>query len=126
MKATSSPLRLRTTSIFRQRALFWLARWRRCISRRTTGLLKDKSTYARCGIWFRTPSLEAGWQGVPTLELVNHLDRPVRLHVGQGIGQMLFFRGEPCEVSYEDRGGKYQGQTGVTLAKVLATPPHTP
>lgn len=85
-----------------------------------TGLLKDKSTYARCGISVQNTVFEAGWQGVPTLELVNHLDRPVRLHVGQGIGQMLFFRGEPCEVSYSDRGGKYQGQTGVTLAKVLS------
>jgi dCTP deaminase len=24
---------------------------------------------------------------------------------------------EICEVSYKDRGGKYQGQTGVTLPK---------
>jgi dCTP deaminase len=29
---------------------------------------------------------------------------------------MLFFESdEVCEVSYADRGGKYQGQTGVTL-----------
>jgi dCTP deaminase len=24
---------------------------------------------------------------------------------------------EPCETSYKDRGGKYQGQQGVTLPK---------
>jgi len=31
---------------------------------------------------------------------------------------MLFFGAEePCETSYRDRGGKYQGQTGVTLPK---------
>jgi dCTP deaminase len=32
----------------------------------------------------------------------------------------LFFESDPddvCEVSYKDRGGKYQGQTGVTLPK---------
>ena len=31
---------------------------------------------------------------------------------------MLFFESdEVCEVSFNDRGGKYQGQTGVTLPK---------
>ena len=39
---------------------------------------------------------------------------------GKVIGQMLFFRGNPCEVSYKDRGGKYQGQTGITEAQVRA------
>jgi dCTP deaminase len=31
---------------------------------------------------------------------------------------MLFLQSdEECEVSYKDRGGKYQGQVGVTLPK---------
>jgi dCTP deaminase len=31
---------------------------------------------------------------------------------------MLFLESdEACETSYKDRGGKYQGQTGVTLPK---------
>jgi dCTP deaminase len=31
---------------------------------------------------------------------------------------MLFLEsGEVCTVSYRDRGGKYQGQTGVTLTR---------
>ena len=34
------------------------------------------------------------------------------------IAQMLFLQSdEACETSYADRGGKYQGQTGVTLPK---------
>ena len=34
------------------------------------------------------------------------------------VAQMLFFESdEVCETSYADRGGKYQGQTGVTLPK---------
>ena len=34
------------------------------------------------------------------------------------VAQMLFFQSdEVCETSYADRGGKYQGQTGVTLPK---------
>ena len=35
-----------------------------------------------------------------------------------GITQVLFLESdEVCEVSYADRGGKYQGQSGVTLPK---------
>ena len=38
--------------------------------------------------------------------------------VYEGVAQMLFFESdEVCEVSYKDRGGKYQGQRGVTLPK---------
>ncbi len=34
------------------------------------------------------------------------------------IAQMLFLESdEACETSYKDRGGKYQGQQGVTLPK---------
>jgi dCTP deaminase len=33
--------------------------------------------------------------------------------------QILFFESdEICETSYKDRGGKYQGQVGVTLPKM--------
>ena len=36
----------------------------------------------------------------------------------QGVAQVLFLESdEVCEVSYADRGGKYQGQSGVTLPK---------
>jgi dCTP deaminase len=28
------------------------------------------------------------------------------------------FKGEVCETSYRDRGGKYQGQKGVTLPRI--------
>jgi dCTP deaminase len=37
---------------------------------------------------------------------------------GEGCAQVLFFESdEVCETSYKDRGGKYQGQVGVTLPK---------
>ncbi|MCC6757566.1 MAG: dCTP deaminase, partial [Arenimonas sp.] len=40
------------------------------------------------------------------------------IYAGEGVAQMLFFQSdEVCETSYKDRGGKYQGQTGVTLPK---------
>ena len=37
----------------------------------------------------------------------------------EGIAQVLVFEGEEPEISYADRKGKYQGQTGVTVARVL-------
>ena len=43
---------------------------------------------------------------------------PARIYANEGVAQMLFFQSdEVCETSYKDRGGKYQGQTGVTLPR---------
>ena len=38
--------------------------------------------------------------------------------LSEGIAQVLFFEGEPPEVSYADRKGKYQAQRGITLPKL--------
>lgn len=77
----------------------------------------SKSTYARVGIFCNTTPIEAGWEGQITLEIANLTDRPVRLYSNQGICQLQFFKGERPIVSYKDRAGKYQGQTGVTPAR---------
>jgi dCTP deaminase len=43
----------------------------------------------------------------------------VRLYAEEGFIQILFFESdEECETSYSDRGGKYQDQSGLTLAKL--------
>jgi dCTP deaminase len=43
---------------------------------------------------------------------------PAKIYANEGVAQMLFFESDQvCETSYADRGGKYQGQTGVTLPK---------
>jgi len=43
---------------------------------------------------------------------------PAKIYAGEGCAQVLFFESdEVCETSYKDRGGKYQGQVGVTLPK---------
>lgn len=85
--------------------------------RNVTGLVLGKSTYARCGIDNLATPLEAGWCGNITLEFSNNTKCPVRMYAMQGVAQVLFFRGNPCLVSYADRGGKYQGQTGITYQK---------
>ena len=77
-----------------------------------------KSTYARCGIIVNVTPLEPEWEGHVTLEFSNTTTLPAKIYANEGVAQMLFFGGdEQCETSYADRGGKYQGQTGVTLPK---------
>lgn len=78
-----------------------------------------KSTYARCGLVANLTPAEAGWCGHLTLEISNSSSTDCRVYANEGICQLLFFRGEPCQTTYEDRAGKYQGQgQSVTLAKV--------
>lgn len=87
--------------------------------RNVTGIVLGKSTYARCGISCLATPLEAGWQGHITLEFANTTPLPAKMYNGEGCAQVLFFQSEEeCETSYADRKGKYQCQTGVTLAKV--------
>ena len=81
-----------------------------------------KSTYARCGIIVNVTPLEPEWEGHVTLEFSNTTNLPARIYAGEGVAQMLFFQSDAddvCETSYKDRGGKYQGQMGVTLPKAL-------
>ncbi|REJ79129.1 MAG: dCTP deaminase [Acidobacteria bacterium] len=87
--------------------------------RNITGIALGKSTYARAGLLVNTTPLEASWTGRLVVEIANLANLPLRVYVNEGIGQILFFESdENCAVSYEDRGGKYQGQTGLTFAKV--------
>ena len=85
--------------------------------RNVTGLVTAKSTYARCGLGTPPTVLEAGWVGNLVLEFSNHTSNQIRLYANSGAAQILFFQGEQPEISYADRNGKYQGQTGITLAK---------
>ena len=79
-----------------------------------------KSTYARCGIIVNVTPFEPEWEGYVTLEFSNTTPLPAKIYAGEGCAQVLFFESDKddvCEVSYRDRGGKYQGQVGVTLPK---------
>lgn len=77
-----------------------------------------KSTYARCGIIVNVTPLEPEWEGQVVLEFSNTTNLPAKIYVREGVAQFLFLQSdEQCEVSYKDRGGKYMGQTGITLPK---------
>ncbi len=88
------------------------------IPRDVLTLCVGKSTYARCGIIVNVTPLEPEWEGHVTLEFSNTTNLPARIHANEGVAQLLFLQSdEPCQVSYRDRGGKYQGQRGVALPR---------
>lgn len=89
------------------------------IPRDTLVICLGKSTYARCGIIVNVTPLEPEWEGHVTLEFSNTTPLPAKIYANEGACQFLFLKGESeCEVSYRDRSGKYQGQTGVTAPRL--------
>jgi len=89
------------------------------IPRDHLGLVVGKSTYARCGLIVNTTPLEPGWTGQLVLELHNATPLPLRVYAREGIAQLLMLPIDMTpEVTYADRQGKYQGQTGITTARV--------
>ena len=86
------------------------------IPRNVLVICLGKSTYARCGIIVNVTPLEPEWEGHITLEFSNTTPLPAKIYAQEGVAQLLFLESdESCETSYKDRGGKYQGQRGVTL-----------
>jgi len=88
------------------------------IPRNVLTICLGKSTYARCGIIVNVTPLEPEWEGHVTLEFSNTTTLPAKIYANEGVAQVIFLESDQaCEVSYRDRGGKYQAQTGVTLPK---------
>ena len=88
------------------------------IPRNVLTICLGKSTYARCGIIVNVTPLEPEWEGHVTLEFSNTTPLPAKIYANEGVAQVIFLESdEVCDVSYKDRGGKYQGQRGVTLPK---------
>jgi dCTP deaminase len=89
------------------------------IPRNVLTICLGKSTYARCGIIVNVTPLEPEWEGHVTLEFSNTTPLPARVYANEGVAQVIFLESdEVCETSYKDRGGKYQGQKGVTLPRI--------
>ena len=114
------------------------------IPRDTLAVVLGKSTYARCGLVVNCTPLEPEWRGTVTLELSNTTPLPLKVYPGEGVCQVVFLRSDEhrvedrkdfdhlakrgdsydlvggceaarsCEVSYADKGGRYQNQAGVT------------
>ena len=88
------------------------------IPRNILTICLGKSTYARCGIIVNVTPFEPEWEGYVTLEFSNTTPLPAKVYANEGVAQVVFFESQDeCEISYKDRKGKYQGQTGVTLPR---------
>lgn len=88
------------------------------IPRNVLVICLGKSTYARCGLIINVTPLETEWEGHVTMEISNTTPLPAKIYANEGICQFLFLESdEVCETSYKDKGGKYQGQVGVTTAR---------
>jgi dCTP deaminase len=70
--------------------------------------------------------IDAGFSHPPaqiTLEIVNVGNRPVRLHAGMAIGQMVFTRTVECQVAYNEKpGAKYNGQPAAAHSRYYLNP----
>ena len=82
-------------------------------------IVLGKSTYARSAVICNTTPIEPEFEGNVVIEVANLSSSPVRCYLNEGIAQFCFIKGnEECRTSYKDKAGKYQGQTGLTYAKV--------
>ncbi len=89
------------------------------IPRNVLTICLGKSTYARCGIIVNVTPFEPEWEGHVTLEISNTTPLPAKIYANEGLAQVIFFESdEECETSYGDRGGKYQGQKGITVPRM--------
>ena len=89
------------------------------IPRGLKGSCTGKSTLARVGIVVNTTPMEPAWKGFLTIEIANTSPCSVEIYQGEGIAQLeLTMLHTPCEISYADKGGKYQNQQGVVPALV--------
>ena len=90
-----------------------------CIPRDVLAICVGKSTYARCGIIVNVTPLEPEWRGKVTIEISNTTPLPAKIYANEGIAQMVFLKADRvCAVSYADKKGKYQDQSGLVLPKV--------
>ena len=67
----------------------------------------DKSTWARRGVQVFNTTIEPGWKGYLTLELVFNANKSISILRGSGISQVLF-ESVTCPANYD---GKYQNQS---------------
>jgi len=90
-----------------------------CIPRNILTICLGKSTYARCGIIVNVTPFEPEWEGHVTLEISNTTPLPAKVYANEGIAQVIFLEANNiCEISYAERNGKYQKQTGITVPTV--------
>lgn len=80
-----------------------------------TGIVHDKSTWARRGLSVFNTVIEPGWNGFLTLELVYHGEDELIIPAGSGIAQVIFHEvAEPAAYN-----GKYQNQPDQPVEAIM-------
>lgn len=103
-----------------------------CLPDDIVGQLTGKSSLARLGVMVHVTAgfIDAGFSHPPaqiTLEILNVGNRPVRLHAGMSIGQMVFTRTAFCDLPYHRKpGAKYNGQAAAAHSKYYLNPAAAP
>lgn len=87
--------------------------------RNAMALAIGKSSDARRGVAVYITPLEPAWAGHLVIEIVNHSPHTQILRAGEGIAQLVFFWLDgTVQIAYDERESAYQGQSGVTLARL--------
>lgn len=77
-----------------------------------------RSSFARKGVFGSFGKVEAGFDGTLTLSCLNASSQPAEITLGERFCQLVLERLETTpEALYAQRSGKYQRQSGVTLAR---------
>jgi len=82
--------------------------------------IEGKSSIARLGIELHQTGgwIDAGFSGSITLEMCNVNQRPVKMHAGMPIGQLVFYTTERAACPYNfKKDAKYLNQREATLSK---------
>jgi dCTP deaminase len=82
--------------------------------------IEGKSSIARLGIELHQTGgwIDAGFRGSITLEMCNVNQRPVRIHAGMAIGQLVFYTTERAACPYNAKhDAKYMNQRQATLSR---------
>jgi dCTP deaminase len=101
---------------------FVLARTLECIGLpdNIVATIEGKSSIARLGVTLHQTGgwIDAGFRGTITLEMANANVRPVRVHAGMPVGQLVFYSTERAELPYDRKtDAKYLGQQQATLSR---------
>ena len=79
-----------------------------------------KSTYARLGLIVNVTPFEPSWSGTPTIEFSNTGSMPIKVYIGEGIGQLLFLKIDGViGTSYGERPSMYQNQPNKIVGATL-------
>ena len=86
--------------------------------RNAVGSLWIRSSYARKGVLAAFGKVDAGFVGNLTVGAFNAGHEPLSVPIGDRFCQIVLESLQTApDQAYGERGGRYQGQTGVTLAK---------